>query len=292
MDWRFYSAAVFVCVAVGSFLYKRARVQGVRPGSFMVVQAGTFLSTVSVAALLSGQYSFENPYLLLGVLCGGLGVTGAFSTLVSMGRGEVGTNIAVVRLSFVPTTIGAILFLGEPLTVRKGLVFLFAAVAVFLFVDHYRKENRRALGSLIPALTACLAFGGFDILYKVAAQHDVSPLAFLIVQSATGTTVMNLYVVFHEKYHFNRVILRTAPVCGLLFAAACLSWLKALREVDVSLIVPFIQTNFILTYLLGVIFLGESVNRRKLLGISMVLLSIFMLSGHATRFLKGLMQVF
>lgn len=292
MDWRFYSAAVFVCVAVGSFFYKRARVQGVRPGSFMVVQAFTFLGVVSLAGLVSGRCDFQNPYLGLGVLCGCLGITGAFFTLVSMGKGEVGTNIAVVRLSFVPTTLGAVLLLGEPFTARKGFLFLFAVGAVFLFVEHYRKENRSALGSLIPALTACLAFGGFDLVYKIAALHDVSPLAFLIVQSATGTALINLYVAFHEKYHFNRVILRTAPVCGLLFAAACLSWLKALKEVDVSLVVPFVETNFILTYLLGVIFLKESVTRRKLLGISMVLLSILMLSEPAARVLTGLIQTF
>jgi len=259
----------------------------------MVVQAATFLSTVILAGLLSGECRFDNPYLALGPLCGILGMIGALSTLFSMGRGEVGTNIAVVRLSFMPTTIGAILFLGEPLTLRKGFLVLFAATAVLLFVDHYRKENRAALGSLVPALTACFAFGAFDIVYKVASGHGVDPLAFLMVQSVTGNIVVNLFARLREGgYSFNRVTFRLAPVCGFLFAAACLSWLKALRDVDVSLVVPFVQMNFILTYLLGVIFLKESITKRKAFGITMVLMAILMLSENALQHLTGWMNLF
>ncbi len=272
-----------MCVAVGSFLYKRARIQGVRPGSFMVVQAFCFLTMVLLAAFLSGEYHFDNPYLGLGVLCGALGMTGAFSTLRSMGRGELGPNISVVRLSFVPTTLGAILFLGESLSLRKIGMFAVAGLAVFLFVDHYRKENRSALTSLVPALTACFAFGCFDLVYKVCAMNGVSPLAFLMVQSTTGNIIINLYVAFREKYQINRVILRIAPVCGVLYSSACLAWFKALREVDISLIVPFIQMNFVLTYLLGVIFLKESVTARKLIGISLVVLSILLLSDYTSQ---------
>jgi uncharacterized membrane protein len=57
--------------------------------------------------------------------------------------------------------------------------------------------------------------------------------------------------------------------------------LKALEEVDVSLISPFIQMNFVLSYLLGVVFLGESVTRRKLLGITIVVLCVLLLSEEA-----------
>ena len=131
---------VFVCVAVGSFLYKRAQILGIWPGSFMVVQAFFFLCAIVLASIAWGDSSiFENPYLWLGVLAGTFGIIGAFSALRSMRRGELGTNIAVVRLSFIPTAIGAIIFLHEPLTLRKVSIILFAGLAVFLFFDHYRR---------------------------------------------------------------------------------------------------------------------------------------------------------
>jgi uncharacterized membrane protein len=123
-----------------------------------------------------------------------------------------------------------------------------------------------------------MAFGIFDVVYKFGASQGVNPLTFLIVQSGTAHVLINLYVALHEKYALNRAVFRFAPVCGILFASACLSMLKALEEVDVSLISPFIQTNFILSYLLGVVFLGESVTRRKLLGISLVALCALLLS--------------
>ncbi len=288
LDWKFYSGVVFVCVAVGSFLYKRAQMLGIRPGSFMVVQSFCFFCTVLAASLLRYGGVSGSPYPWLGLVAGALGITGAFSVLQSMKQGELGTNIAVVRLSFIPTTVGAVLFLGEPFTMQKGILFLLAGVAVSLFFDHYRRENRPALKSLVPAMTACMAFGIFDIVYKIASTHGVNPLTFLIVQSATAHILINLYVALHEKYELNRVVFRIAPLCGILFASACLSMLKALQEVDVSLISPFIQMNFILSYLLGVVFLGESVTRRKLLGITMVALCVFFLSEDICQRLSGL----
>lgn len=278
LDWKFYSGVVFVCVAVGSFLYKRAQMLGIRSGSFMVVQSFCFFCTVLAASLIGYGGVSSSPHLWLGLVTGALGMTGAFSVLQSMRQGELGTNIAVVRLSFIPTSIGAILFLGEPFTAQKGLLLVLAGLAVSLFFDHYRRENRLALKSLVPAMTACMAFGIFDIVYKIASTHGVNPLTFLIVQSATAHILINLYVAIHEKYELNRVVFRIAPLCGILFASACLSMLKALGEVDVSLISPFIQTNFILSYLLGVVFLGESVTKRKLLGITIVALCVLLLS--------------
>ncbi len=288
LDWKFYSAVVFVCVAVGSFLYKRAQMLGIRSGSFMVVQSFCFFCTVLAASLLRYGGVSGSPYPWLGLVAGALGIAGAFSVLQSMKQGELGTNIAVVRLSFVPTAIGAILFLGEPFTMQKGILFLLAGVAVSLFFDHYRRENRLALKSLVPAITACMAFGIFDIVYKIASTHGVNPLTFLIVQSATAHVLINLYVAFHEKYQLNRVVFRIAPLCGILFASACLSMLKALEEVDVSLLSPFVQMNFILTYLLGVVFLGESVTKRKLLGITIVALCVLLLSEDLFRRLSDL----
>ena len=288
LDWRFYSAVVFVCVAVGSFLYKRAQMLGVRSGSFMVVQSFCFFCTVLTASLVRYGGVAGSPYPALGLLSGVLGMTGAFSVLQSMKLGELGTNIAVVRLSFVPTAAGAILFLGEPFTPRKGLLLVLALLAVSLFFDHYRRENRPALKSLIPALTACMAFGAFDLVYKFASNHGVNPLTFLIVQSATAHVLINLYVSLHEKYRLNRAVLRIAPLCGILFGTACLAMLRALREVDVSLLSPFIQMNFILSYILGVIFLGESVTKRKMLGITIVALCVLTLSEGGFRRLSAL----
>ena len=288
LDWKLYSAIVFVCVAFGSFLYKKAQTQGIRPGSFMVVQSFCFFCTVLTASLLKHGGLASSPYPWLGLLAGALGLTGALSTLHSMKQGELGTNIAVVRLSFVPTTIGAILFLGEPFTLQKGTLLLLAGAAVALFFDHYRQGNRSALKSLVPALVACMAFGIFDLVYKFASTQGVSPLTFLVLQSATGHVLINLYVALREKYALNRTVFRIAPLCGILFASACLSMLKALEEVDVSLISPFIQMNFILSYLLGVIFLGESVTKRKLLGITIVVLCALLLSENAFRGLHEL----
>ena len=65
-----------------------------------------------------------------------------------------------------------------------------------------------------------------------------------------------------------------------------------LREVDVSLVSPFVQMNFILTYLLAVIFFKESITMRKIIGISMVALSILLLSGNINEALNMFWDTF
>ena len=290
LDWRISAAVVFINVALGSFVYKRAQQMGIRPGSYMVVQTFCFFSAMGLAGLVTGTLDFSNAYIGLGVLAGILGIIGSFSSLRSMYRGELGTNIAVTRLSFVPTAFGGIVLFNESFTLRKALLLTLAAIAVFLFFDHYRRDNKRALRSLGPALIACFAFGLFDLLYKYASMKGVNPLAFLLIQSGTAHILINIYVLTQEKYTITKTILRTAPLSGILFSTACLAWLNTLRQVEVSLITPLVQLNFILTYLLGVVFFRESITRRKLFGIAIVALSIFLLSEDVVALLNRLWQ--
>lgn len=273
-----YLSITFFNVGIGSFLYKKAQTLGIRSGSFMVVQAFSFLFVVTIALLIRGEPFAYTPGYRFGVLTGLFGIIGAVAVLMSLKKGELGINTALVRLSFIPTVLGAFIFLNEEFTSRKLAILILGLLSIFLFADHYRRHNPIALSSLIPAGIACISFGIFDLIYKAAVLEKVDPLYFVFIQSFTANIIIHAYVLFYEKYKINRHILIIGPVCGVLFATACLSFLKALEYVDISLVSPILQMNFIVSYLLGIIFLGESVTRRKLIGIGCVVVAVLLLS--------------
>ncbi len=268
----------FITVALGSFLYKKAQMLGIKPGSFMVVQAFSFFLTIITAILWRGKSIQFNPDQGFGILAGFFGITGALASLISLKKGELGINIVIVRLSFIPTVLGGIFLLNEIFTMRKALIIVLGIISIFLFIDHYRRHNPIAISSLIPAGIACLAFGCFDLIYKTASLRNVDPLMFIFFQTLTGNILINIYVLIFEKHTFNKTILIIAPVCGFLFASASLAFLKALSYVDVSLVSPVLQMNFVLSYIMGVIFLNESITKRKIFGIGCVIICIILLS--------------
>ncbi|MCU0822756.1 MAG: EamA family transporter, partial [Spirochaetes bacterium] len=107
---------------------------------------------------------------------------------------------------------------------------------------------------------------------------NIDPLAFIFIQTFTANVLINIYVILFEKYDINKTTMVIAPICGILFSAGCIAFLKALSYADISLISPVLQMNFILTYILGLVFLKESITGRKILGIACVIIAITMLS--------------
>lgn len=274
----FFLSITFLNVGIGSFLLKKAHTLGIRPGSFMVVQAFSFLVTILTALIMRGEIVQYNSDLGFGIVTGVFGIIGSLSVLISLKKGELGVNIAIVRLSFIPTVIGAFCFLGEAITARKILILFLGILSIILFLDHYQKNNPRALSSVIYAFIACLSFGVYDLFYKIASLKNLDPLAFIFIQTFTANILINIYVIFYEKYDINKTTLVIAPVCGILFAAGCIAFFKALSYSDISLISPVLQMNFILSYILGVVLLKESVTGRKIIGIACVIIAIIMLS--------------
>ncbi len=274
----FYLSITFLNVGIGSFFLKKAHTYGIRPGSFMSIQALSFMLTILAALVFRGEAIKYSSDFGVGVVTGVFGIIGSLSVLISLKRGELGVNIAIARLSFIPTVLGAFCFLNETVTARKLLILLLGIISVILFLDHYQKNNPRAISSLTYAFIACLSFGVYDLFYKIASIKNMDPLAFIFIQTFTANVLINIYVIFYEKYDINKTILIIAPACGILFATGCISFLKALSYADISLISPVLQMNFILSYILGVIFLKESVTARKILGIACVIIAITMLS--------------
>ena len=64
----------------------------------------------------------------------------------------------------------------------------------------------------------------------------------------------------------------------ILYVGALILWLFALRKVDVSYAYPFTALGFIFVLILSVVWLNESMNIYRLLGISLIIGGVLVLS--------------
>lgn len=63
-----------------------------------------------------------------------------------------------------------------------------------------------------------------------------------------------------------------------LYGAGALLWLGVLAQIDVSQAYPFVGLGFLLTMVLGIILLGESVSAMRLIGTLLVVAGVVLVS--------------
>ena len=119
-----------VLVGIADFVYSRAVRKGVTRATMICSQGAIFFPVVTLWAILEGTYHWT-PYAFLGVFAGFLIFFGTYAFMKSVQLGEASISTPIYRISFVITALVAICFLNEPMTLQKGLGFLFAASAIF-----------------------------------------------------------------------------------------------------------------------------------------------------------------
>lgn len=78
------------------------------------------------------------------------------------------------------------------------------------------------------------------------------------------------------------IVLLFDPVVASTFLAAFaagLAWMAALTRFELSRIYPLTSLNFVFVLLIGVLFLGESLDWSKTLGIGLIILGTVLVSG-------------
>src|SRR3974390_536623 len=114
-----YATAAMICYGLSDFIYKEASAAGVRADHFLMAQGWLFCPLVVLYALTTHTFAMA-PAALVGSLAGFFIFAGFYLFIRSLEAGSVSTNAAIFRLNFIVTVLLVVLFLGEPLTLRKG----------------------------------------------------------------------------------------------------------------------------------------------------------------------------
>jgi len=262
-----------VLTGTSDFLYRRARMRGVVPEFFLVVQAAFFNATNLAAIAISGSLQISMITILFGFTCALLGYTGVQLFLKSLGEGSASINVTVFRLSFVVTAIAAFIFLRETITFGKMFAIGLSALSI-LALSMTAQTGRTSRPMMAQLILATILWGLFGFFYKVAISMGATPTGILAAQGAVFITLASVMAIRRGVFSDYRDVAIHAPVCGVLLSASFLLLLESLKYGDVSVNFSIVQLSFVVTTILAAVILREKIHTLNMLGLVAAFLAV------------------
>ena len=277
-----HALGAMICFGLADFVYKRAAGAGVQAHHFLMVQAWFFAPTVVLYGLLTRTLVFKAS-ALWGAAAGFFVFTGLYNFARSLKNGPVSINAPIFRLSFTITAALAVLLLHEPLTVFKLAGLAFALLAVWLLpggTDAGETPAQRATkSSLVQVLVATLALGIANFIYKIGVLDGAPPATLLAAQAAVFISLATGFAcVVDRGIRPSKSTWPHAATAAILFVFGFVLLLESLTRGQASVLVPIAQMGFVVTAMLGILFLRESFTSRKGLGLVIALAALVCLA--------------
>jgi drug/metabolite transporter (DMT)-like permease len=262
-----YALGAMLFFGIGDLVYKRGAAAGAPPHQFLMVQSWVFAPLVALYGGLTGTLRFV-PGTLWGALAGLFMLVGFYNFAHSLKSGSISINAPVFRLSFVITAALAVLLLGEPLTGRKLAGITLALAAVWLLLGGPAGDaglrHAQSRSSLVRVLIATAAVGSGNLIYKYGLRAGATPASLVVAQAAVVVTLATAFVYrIDGRIRPSAATLRYAPQAALVLAFAFVFTLESLARGEASVVVPVAQMGFVVTALLGFVFLREPFTPRK-----------------------------
>jgi transporter family protein len=264
-------------VGIYDFVYSRAVRKGVSAGTMTCSQACFFVPTVTLWAYLGGAYIWT-PRAFLGPLAAICLFFGIWAFMRSVSLGEASVSTPIYRISFVITALVAILFLGEQMTIRKGIGFLLAAASIF-FLSEFRLKaksvTRDRTASILWAIAAMTSMGLLNVIYKIGVSGAVAPAMFLHSQGVCFITIAFIYARLTQGGpHFSRQGWAHGFVASFSLSMGLIALLAALKRGEASVVTPIGQLSFVVSTLMVTLWMGERFTKRKVAGLFLAVATI------------------
>lgn len=273
-----YALGAMLFFGLGDLVYKRGAAAGAQPHHFLMVQSWVFTPTVVLYAMLTGSLHFVAGSLW-GAFAGLFVLVGFYNFAHSLRTGSISINAPVFRLSFVLTAALAVLLLGEPLTPYKVAGIALALAAVWLLLGAPAPEDaagrRESRSSLLRVLVATVSVGAGNFIYTLGLRAGATPGSLIVAQAAVVVTLATAFVgVSDRRIRPSGAALRYAPRAAVVLALAFAFMVEGMARAEASVVVPIAQMGFVVTALLGFLFLREPFTARKGAGLAAALAAL------------------
>lgn len=259
-----------ICLGLADLVFKRAAAAGVPAHHFLMVQAWCFAPAVTLYGLATGTLELK-AYVLWGMGAGLFVFVALFNFARSLRTGSVSVIAPIFRLSFTVTAALAVLLLGEPLGAWKvaGLALALAAVWLLLGGDGIAAPGA-GRSPLAQALAAMAAMGVANFLYKVGAASGGSPAAFIAGQAALFLPLATGYAWITDRgvRAPSAAAWIHAGSTAALFLLGLVFMFESLTRGEASVLVPITQMGFVVTAVIGIVVLRETLTLRKGAGLA------------------------
>lgn len=279
-----------VVQSLSDCVYKRSQLKGAIPETFLVYQSYSFGITAFVLVIFLDVFRTDWTAWKYGPACGLVGFTAYYCFLCSLKFGQVSVNTVIFRLSFVLTALFAIVFLGEPISIRKGVGLLVATFAIASLADlpwlkKLRSDDPKGakpihMGkSLAFSVAAFTCLGTLSFIYKLAANDGVPAPLLIFIQFAFFSPLAMVYGAFRRRFVWHPISALHGLGAGVLLSLALILLVSALMQGEAGVIVPINQMSFVLTAALAVPWFGESWSIPKTTAIILAVGAVLLLSG-------------
>ena len=203
--------------AFADLIYKVAQNRGINPTTFVFYQSNVFAFAIFVIAFATGQiFQINDAAWAFGIPIGFIGYLGVLLFVMSLRDGSASVNVPIFRLSFVITSLGAIIILGEPATTFKVAGTLLAIAGVLSLADlsalktTARRDTR--LRTMLLLLSATLAFGIGGVLNKEATNQGAMTIPLILVSTISFSSLAVTRMIIGRQFKPNATTIRFAPM--------------------------------------------------------------------------------
>ena len=282
-DWYTFATIALLFLGVQRFMYKVSAERRCNSAwtSFSFMATVALVSTVLFFAM---DESVRNVGFLLFIAFAN-SLTFFIATMSNMeALKHVPASVAypVIRLNAAIVVIFSIFYFGDNLSLYQGAGILLAMCAVVILARDTAEKNETAkntrLGFLFVGISI-LAGALAAISSKFAALH-ANKMAFMAT-SYTMATLMSF--AFRKKAQSadananHRDALLIGFFMGLINLAGFYCYLKALTTGPLSIVTSVTAMHFVIAVILSALIYGEKLNRRRITGIFLTIVSIVLL---------------
>lgn len=266
---------VFMCLAMVGFACNDALVKSVtgamNTGQIMFVRG--LLTTLMVVALAYRFHAFRpirtilRPAILLRIAMEALA---SLTYISALGQIPLANAAAIMQALPLAVTLGAALFLGEPVGWRRWSAIFVGFIGVLVVL-------RPGPGGFTPAaltVVACVFWTATRDLCTRRIGTEV-PSLFITVTTSFVTTLLGaaLIVPFGGWQPMSTTAFTHIAGASVLLMLGYQTIVLAMREGDISVIAPFRYTSLIWSITLGIFFFAERPDRWMLVGVAIIVAS-------------------
>lgn len=196
--------------------------------------------------------------------------------------GDVNKVATIDKSSTVLTMILAFIFLGEKITILKGICIILIGLGTYMMIE--KRESDEKTGKNTEWLVWAILSAVFAALTSVLGKIGISD-----IDSTLGTAIRTFVVlimswivvcVSKSQSGIKNITLRTLVFLVLSGIATGLSWLcyyKALQDGQASVVVPIDKLSILVTIAFSYIVLSERLTKKSFSGLALLVCGTLLL---------------
>ena len=208
--------------------------------------------------------------LLWGIVSGFMSVAGNILLIEAMGVQSAGLCSTIYRMNMVFVVLGGCLLLNEQISPLHWCGIVLALLAIVMFLPRSTAVGFSRLGFGLAVLAAVLR-SIMGLAYRYGFEHGADKNTVVMINCLMWIVVGILYSVVREhslKWIKDANIYKYGALSGLLVCAIIWCMAGSLKLGDASRVLPIAQMSFLLTFVMGVVWLKEKCDWRKIVAMA------------------------